>query len=96
MQGRRIYPDQDGYIPDLKQPGDYGCPTAENIKKWWHIITPNGHHGSLNPEVHKVTEHEDGTITVSPSIIVRIRKFGEKEFTEVWHGFLEKGSWREA
>ena len=75
VEGFIRIPDQDGYIPDLKQPGDYGRPTAELYpRKWWHIITP----------------------TVSPSIIVRIRKFGEKEFTEVWHGFLEKGSWREA
>lgn len=36
---------------------------------------------------HSVVEHEDGTITVSPSILV---SNGQEE----WHGFLEKGVWR--
>lgn len=34
---------------------------------------------------HTVTEHEDGTITVSPSIF---------DAPDGWHGFLERGVWR--
>jgi hypothetical protein len=37
---------------------------------------------------HEVTEHEDGTITVSPSILIR-RGRGKE-----WHGWLERGVWR--
>lgn len=35
---------------------------------------------------HSIVEHEDGTITVSPSILVT----GGEE----WHGYLERGIWR--
>ena len=38
-------------------------------------------------ENHDVTEHEDGTITVSPSILIT----GEGGS---WHGYLELGVWR--
>ncbi len=34
----------------------------------WCVITPNGRLGSVAK--HTVVEHEDGTITVSPSILV--------------------------
>lgn len=44
-----------------------------------------GHHGRLR-EGHQVTEHEDGTITVTPSIQCRVCG---------WHGYLERGVWRE-
>lgn len=52
----------------------------------WSVCTPNGLFGNLGK--HEVIEHDDGTITVSPSILVR----GDEE----WHGFLENGVWREA
>ena len=51
----------------------------------WYGMTPNGHLSNLS--AHQVTEHADGTITVSPSILV---KQGE---VEVWHGFLKAGVW---
>lgn len=38
---------------------------------------------------HEVTEHEDGTITVSPSILIKDWRGQE------WHGYLERGIWRE-
>jgi hypothetical protein len=41
-------------------------------------------------EAHAVTEHENGTVTVSPSILCGP---GQRGF--VWHGFLEHGIWRE-
>ncbi len=38
-----------------------------------------------------VTEHEDGTISVSPSIHI----LGEPGKPDRWHGYLERGIWRE-
>lgn len=51
----------------------------------WYAVTPNGMLAGLAN--HAITEHEDGTITVSPSILVRGHD-GE------WHGYLERGVWR--
>lgn len=51
----------------------------------WFARTPNGHIGRLDN--HDVTEHEDGTITVSPKIKLQ---------GILWEGFLEQGFWREA
>lgn len=53
----------------------------------WHAVTPNGLAGNLAS--HDVVEHEDGTITVSPSILVT-------QGADIsWHGYLERGVWRE-
>jgi hypothetical protein len=86
MQGRRVYPDSDAYLACNMEPGDYG----KSIDGAWYVCTPkdgltritgNGE----NMANWKVEEHADGTITVSPSI----NQIG------LWHGFLEKGTWRE-
>jgi hypothetical protein len=62
--------------------------------EWWMCCTPNGRIGSLAN--HQVTEHEDGTITVSPSILVYPRpRHGDPDERSGWHGFLERGVWRE-
>lgn len=66
----------------LLNPGEYGL-----YKGSWWCCTPNGHFGNLS--AHEVVEHEDGTITVSPSILV---SYGDGE--ELWHGYLEAGVWR--
>lgn len=66
--------------PHLFEPGDYG--------RWdgkWYGMTSVGLAGLAN---HEVVEHEDGTITVSPSILCST---GEQS----WHGYLERGIWRE-
>ena len=63
--------------------GEYG--------KWhdtWWASTPNGLGANLAS--HEVTEHADGTITVSPSILVTDGAAGHR-----WHGYLEAGVWRE-
>lgn len=76
------------------QPGDYckiteyavGVPCkAPGGVEWW-LLTPNGHHGRLVS--HTVEEHEDGTITVSPSILVSNPQQGE-----LYHGWLKRGVW---
>lgn len=60
----------------------------------WSVCTPNGRIGSLAN--HTVTEHEDKTITVSPSILVYSRPaHGDVNERPGWHGFLEHGVWRE-
>jgi hypothetical protein len=53
----------------------------------WMVKTPNGHLGNLGN--HEVEEHEDGTITVLPSILV------SDNTGELYHGFLRRGGWSE-
>lgn len=72
--------------PHVLQPGQYG--------KWardgnWYAVPPGQPALLANLARHDVTEHEDGTITVSPSILVQAGALG------TWHGFLERGIWRE-
>lgn len=81
MQGRRVYPNEKGHL--LLKEGDYG----KDKSGAWYVRPPGCHMGSIKN--HQVTEHEDGTITVSPSIRITERDYG-------WHGFLEKGVWRAA
>ena len=86
IQGRRVYPDETGNV--FFAPGDYGLDRGI-----WYGRNPNPefHLGSF--QNHTIVEHEDGTITVSPSILhTEPTPTGEKK----WHGFLEKGIWREA
>lgn len=81
MIGERLSDGAPLYSADA---GAYG----RDDRGFWHAVTPNGHLGSLAN--HDVVEHEDGTITVSPSILV------SDHTGELWHGFLEQGVWREA
>lgn len=55
----------------------------------WYCHPPGDKGYSGNLRQHDVTEHEDGTITVSPSILITNPQKGK------WHGFLERGVWRE-
>lgn len=88
MQGKRIQTNEKGYLPDLTEPGSYGHATSERIKNtfaaWWNVCTPDGSVVELNPSVHTVTEHHDGSISVWPSIV-----------TKGWHGYLVAGVWSE-
>jgi hypothetical protein len=79
MQGKRVYTDH----PIVFLPGEYGIMYGR-----WYACTPEGRLGDLSN--HEVTEHDDGTITVSPSILVS----GGGEQGN-WHGYLERGIWRE-
>jgi hypothetical protein len=86
--GRRIYGRDkygDGHLwYGPFEPGDYW--RDENTGDWFGATPRSGDHvaGLAN---HDVVEHEDGTITVSPSILA------EGQWT--WHGYLEGGVWRE-
>lgn len=61
------------------------CPAMADGKRTWMVRTPNGHLGNLGN--HDVTENPDGTITVSPSILV------SNHTGELYHGFLRAGEW---
>lgn len=91
--GRRV---ADGTEPHEYEPGDYG--------KWnggWYCCTPYpAAEDDYGPRMqgalgkHDVTEHEDGTITASPSILVQTT-WGPERTPHEWHGYLERGVWRE-
>jgi hypothetical protein len=73
--------------------------------EWW-IRDPWGRVGRLTS--HTITEHEDGTITVSPSIFDKdgspptqeeLQQWGIAAIVPGpgatgWHGWLEHGVWR--
>lgn len=81
-QGRRVRDRE----PHEYEPGDYG-----RWREMWFCRTPTGATGNLTG--HEVEEHEDGTITVKPSILVH---GGSGEYGGTpWHGYLERGVWRE-
>ncbi len=86
MQGRRVYPREDGHL--YLQEGDYGF---NPILGHWEI-RPFGCHAGGIPD-HGVTEYKDGTITVSPSIL--LDDSDEQGNPRTWHGYLERGVWRE-
>ncbi len=94
MKGIRVYPNIDGWLDPvaMEQPGAYGRSTSPQITPgspigWWEVTAPDGSMGTLNPTIHTVTEHEDGAITVSPSIDFSKRRAG------AYHGFLRKCEW---
>jgi hypothetical protein len=57
----------------------------------WHLIAPDGRIGAAGrttiqkPAAHTWVEHEDGTVTFSPSLVM----------PSGWHGYLEAGVWRQ-
>lgn len=67
-------------------PGDYG-----RVEDRWWVCLPTGE--QVDVSTWTITEHEDRTITVSPSIRLTRQRTGEAPI-EIWHGFLEKGVWR--
>lgn len=81
MKGTRKEPNADGRL--MLKEGEYG----KDVSGQWYCRPPGNHMGNLAG--HTVTEHEDGTITVSPSILI-------DDGQSKWHGFLERGIWREA
>ncbi len=89
MQGQRLRKEddeEDFLLRIAKTPGAYGSANGKD----WFCCTPNGPLGNLGN--HAVTEHDDGTITVTPSILVTQ---GGQRGDPSWHGFLQCGVWRE-
>lgn len=90
MNGKRVPDVEDPTVPHpMLNPGEYR--KSEGI---WECRPPGDHPPSLqgNLSGHEVVEHEDGTITVSPSILCKSTWAGEPV---EWHGYLERGVWRE-
>ena len=92
--GRRRDDVGDNHLPPDLAVGDYWYDTGS-----WHVacaLWPDGDVSHItdfaiaNLAAHTVVEHEDGTITVSPSILVSSPHRGQ------WHGFLERGVLRTA
>ena len=83
--GQRKYPDADGEL--RLGEGEYGKNPHDGQ---WYARPPGHHLGGLAN--HDVVEHDDGTITVSPSILITAY---EDDCAVVWHGYLERGVWRQ-
>lgn len=90
-QGQRSMPDADGWLDpaEINKPARYGRAMNERVAGkrtgWWEVTAPDGSCGLLDPSIHTVVEHEDGTITVSPSLDFSKRRPG------AWHGWLRRG-----
>lgn len=83
MQGRRVPLPDDVDIDDVlfaMKPGDY---LLKDGVPW--VVLPNGV-GPCRLGGWTVEVHDDGTITTGPSILDR---------DSGWHGYLERGIWRE-
>lgn len=85
IQGHRVY----GLAPHQLAPGDYGRWYEDHDN--WYAHCPGDGDLVANLTSHQVVEHHDGSITVSPSILCSDGAGGH-----VYHGFIEKGVWREA
>lgn len=80
-QGRRVGNNGEPYH---FAEGDYGHSSGQ----WW-CRPPTC--DLINISTWHITEHDDGTISVSPSILV----YKHDGVTAHWHGYLEHGVWRE-
>jgi len=80
VQGKRIYPDEEGKM--RFDEGDYG---QDSDGIWWVRAPGTRIAGPLLD--HDIQEHEDGTISVSPSIWVQP--------DPGFHGYLKGGAWAE-
>ena len=59
----------------------------------WYGMPPGTDH-LANLSKHEIIEHDDGTITVQPSILVGGYDENLGCWSE-WHGYLTKGKWLE-
>lgn len=87
-------PDQDERAHSF-EPGDYGRIDGDWYCRapWNHSPDTYGPRMQGNLRGHQVTEHEDGTITVSPSILINTI-WGPDKTPYTWHGFLVAGVWQ--
>jgi len=87
VKGTRIYPEAGDLPSDVSAKLPLGGYAYMPEYRSWIMRSPNGDLGSNGGECHTITEHQDGSITVSPSLVFTT---GKK-----WHGWLEAGVWRE-
>jgi hypothetical protein len=85
MRGHRVE-FSPGFPGDSSSLGDY-CKVPTGIDPRpdciWYLVDPTGHAGAVLSGIHTVTEHIDGTITITPSLVM----------PGGWHGFLTRGVW---
>jgi hypothetical protein len=90
LQGRRV----EGF-GDLERPGDYSFASGilwAVLPTGSHARLPSQNHGQQGEAEWTIREEPDGTVTVDPSIRQHpINAAG----IPGWHGYLERGTWRE-
>lgn len=74
----------------IPEPGQYG----RDASGQWFGRVPHRGEFIANLSGHQVVEHEDGSITVEPSILIGPIKLTGAQ-GEQWHGFLRAGEWEE-
>lgn len=57
----------------------------------WYVRFPDAGLGSIRK--HQITEHEDGTISASPSILLTGHDMAGNQVQK--HGYLTRGIWNE-
>jgi hypothetical protein len=89
---------------EAREPGDYMKVENGTERPYWYVCDPDGKVGTLLSSHHVVTEHEDGTISVTPSVLdddprPAIEQLGGELGAIAgpgYHGFLERGVWTRA
>lgn len=89
MKGRRV-PWPADRIPVeqekfMDRDGDYSGPWPKSKEGLWLLRASNGDWASGSSSSHTIEEHEDGTVSFTPSI-----KFNTGQR---WHGYLKRGEW---
>ncbi len=79
-----------GYSPHLFEPGEY-CYYEGKL----YGCSPNGLLACMSK--HKIEQHDDRTISVTPSILVKrgTKDYSMGEYYARWHGHLTRGEWIE-
>lgn len=92
LQGKRLPLGEDGLLADPEhqlRPGEYTGPvrgyTADKPAVFYAL--PNGHIGHVTSPPHTFHEEDDGSLTIRASIL--------QVGGAAWHGYLERGVWRE-
>lgn len=83
MQGVRM---PDDTSPHLFNVGEYGRYEGE-----WYAMAPGNLLAGLAK--HDVVENPDGSITVTPSILVGDHVIGHSIDGHQWHGYITDGVW---
>ena len=75
-------------MPNTDGPPEGGF--YDDVTFGWMIRPPGRKAYVRLSTAHTVTTHDDGTITVVPSLI-----YGTQDRDDYWHGWLEHGVFRE-
>lgn len=103
VPGRRLPVRADGSYPMPEKPGDYVGPvTLDGGKTVIWLLKPHARDETTPPRgrsiqhvacpPHSFVEEDDGTLTISPSIGDTA---GSQTDSDGWHGWLERGVWRQ-